>query len=306
MNLKSFNEKRAKATKIKKRYWSFIAYPESLPANWIALLEQTGLKIAISPLHNRDIIEGTQELKKPHYHVILCYDSPTTYENVRALTASLDQVSPKYIEGKEGVYFMHQYLTHSNESAIKDGKARYDQNEIIYLNNFNSNDYRVLTDSDFTKFKLDVIKFILERNILEYADLLIELMSYDLDLFEYASNHTILFDRFVSSLRHKQEKKKQEEKIEQEQDDIWISALHKVAQRCVDDKVSDKQTCEMTSQLFTALKDYLTHCFAVASVVFENDKLVINRGLESEQDIDLKMCNKSSIIEKVRRAMSNS
>ena len=59
--------------KVKKRHWAFVAYPESLPEDWFDLLKQTGLKIAISPLHNQDMnADGTP--KKPHYHIMLSYE----------------------------------------------------------------------------------------------------------------------------------------------------------------------------------------------------------------------------------------
>ena len=40
---------------LKKRYWCFIGYPESLPPNWIEVLTLTGLQVAISPLHDKDL-----------------------------------------------------------------------------------------------------------------------------------------------------------------------------------------------------------------------------------------------------------
>ena len=65
----------------KARYWSFVAYPESLPSDWKDTLTRTGLPIAISPLHDKDI-NPNGEAKKAHYHVILCFDGPTTYSVV--------------------------------------------------------------------------------------------------------------------------------------------------------------------------------------------------------------------------------
>ena len=48
----------------KERYWSFILYPESAPENWKEILQETGLQIAISPLHAK-YINPDGELKKP-------------------------------------------------------------------------------------------------------------------------------------------------------------------------------------------------------------------------------------------------
>ena len=39
----------------KNRHWTFVMYPESLPENYLEILQQTGLEIAISPLHNKDL-----------------------------------------------------------------------------------------------------------------------------------------------------------------------------------------------------------------------------------------------------------
>ena len=43
----------------KKRYWAFVLYPESAPKNWKEILQQTGLSCCVSPLHDKDIDEGT-------------------------------------------------------------------------------------------------------------------------------------------------------------------------------------------------------------------------------------------------------
>ena len=39
------------AKNVKKRNWAFVAYPESMPTNWLEILQETGAPIAISPLH---------------------------------------------------------------------------------------------------------------------------------------------------------------------------------------------------------------------------------------------------------------
>ena len=46
------------------RNWSWIVYPESAPENWRSLLDETGEKWIESPLHDKDINETTQEIKK--------------------------------------------------------------------------------------------------------------------------------------------------------------------------------------------------------------------------------------------------
>ena len=93
---------------IKKRNWAFVLYPESAPADWLERLQATGLPGAISPLHDKDI-DPTGIPKKPHYHVILCYAGPTSYNVVKSLTDSLNQPVPQALEQVKGYY---RYLTH--------------------------------------------------------------------------------------------------------------------------------------------------------------------------------------------------
>lgn len=56
---------------VKGRNWAFLVYPESLPSNWEDIITETGLPMAFSPLHDKDVNPNGEE-KKPHYHVI-CY-----------------------------------------------------------------------------------------------------------------------------------------------------------------------------------------------------------------------------------------
>lgn len=46
------------------RSWTFILYPESAPENWREILNDLFIQWVESPLHDKDIDEGTGELKK--------------------------------------------------------------------------------------------------------------------------------------------------------------------------------------------------------------------------------------------------
>lgn len=66
------NEKKCRA-------WNAVVYPESLPANWRELLDETHLQWVESPLHDSDI-NATGEKKKAHYHLCIVWDGPVTYK----------------------------------------------------------------------------------------------------------------------------------------------------------------------------------------------------------------------------------
>lgn len=183
-------------TDVKKRNWAFVAYPESLPADWLDQLQATGLQIAISPLHDSDL-DPTGEPKKPHYHVILCYSGPTSYRIVKRLTDAFNQPSPKPLEQVKGYY---RYFTHKDNPE----KHQYDDNEILTLNGFNILDYADLTASELASYKKQLIKLIKDLDLYEYSDFVDFLSDNDMDTeFRVAAMNTLFFDRYLSSRRYK-------------------------------------------------------------------------------------------------------
>lgn len=179
---------------IKKRNWSFIAYPESLPKNWKDIIAQTGLPFAISPLHDKDL-DKDGNIKKPHYHVILCYDGPTTYKNVCSLVCDqLGQPRPQVVESVRGYY---HYFTHIDELD----KATYNEEAIQTFNCFDELD--LLTAGEVLSYLKQIQVIINENGFVEYSDLLDFLLDHDFDLWKVASNHTIFLNTYLTSLRHR-------------------------------------------------------------------------------------------------------
>lgn len=178
----------------KKRNWAFVLYPESAPIDWRDILIQSGVEIAISPLHDKDI-NPTGEVKKPHFHVILCYPGPTTYNCVKSLTDSLNQPIPQPLESVKGMY---RYLTHKDNPE----KYQYSSTDICIYNGFDVNS--VLNSSEVFQIIKFVNSFIRDNDITEYSELVNILQ--DSDLFEELNvvcNHTIYFNTYLTSLRHK-------------------------------------------------------------------------------------------------------
>lgn len=180
---------------VKKRNWAFVLYPESAPVDWLEQLQQTGLQCAISPLHDRDLnADGTP--KKAHYHVILCYSGPTSYNVVKALTnGKLGQTIPQALEQVRGYY---RYLTHEDNPE----KVQYSKADIRHLNGFDIRDFVEMTKSEITKIKHELVQFIQDNEIYEYADLLEVLHAggeATADWFEVASGNTIFLVSYIKS-----------------------------------------------------------------------------------------------------------
>lgn len=183
---------------LKKRNWAFVLYPESAPEDWREQLEKYGLRCAISPLHDKD--ENPDKTpKKAHYHVIVSYDGPTSFNVVRRLTESLSQPIPQPLEQVRGYY---RYLTHQDNPD----KYQYSKAEIQTINGFDIRDHVEMTKSEVIKYKRELLAFIRDNDLVEYSDLLEILLDggeATADLFEVASNHTLFLTKYIASRRYK-------------------------------------------------------------------------------------------------------
>lgn len=185
---------------VKKRNWAFVLYPESAPADWREQLQKTGLPCAISPLHDRDV-NATGEPKKPHYHVMVFYQGPTSYNVVKRLTDGLNQPIPQVVEQVRGYY---RYLTHMDNPE----KAQYSPSGITTLNGFDIGDYVEMSKSEVTKVCRALMDYIRENDIMEYADLMDMTMCEEVppEWFDVASSRTLFFTGYLKSRRFRYDK----------------------------------------------------------------------------------------------------
>lgn len=183
---------------IKKRYWAFVLYPESAPADWEEQLQKLGVTCAVSPLHDKDL-NANNEIKKEHYHIILAYSGPTTFSNVKRLTVdTLNGTIPQPLEHIKGYY---RYLTHKDNPE----KAQYAESDIRSINGFNIFDYIEVSGLEKTRLKVAILDDIMKNDIKEYADLCLFYAYDDLTRFEIVSCNTIFFNRFLASRRYMDE-----------------------------------------------------------------------------------------------------
>lgn len=194
------------AKQTKKRNWALIAYPESLPKDWEQIITETGLPACISPLHDKDEKEDAPgELKKPHYHIILCYPGPTTSNTVKELAGRLNAPTWKPVESVKGAV---RYQTHKDNPE----KAQYDAQDMKFLNGFDPADYCDLTATELRQLTRQVLDIINKEGLFEYADLIDLLNSLSLqdadqgDLFDFATSHTFFLNNYLTSKRNKAEK----------------------------------------------------------------------------------------------------
>ncbi len=181
---------------VKKRNWVLVLYPESAPDNWLDVLQKSGLCCAVSPLHDKDI-DPDGNIKKPHYHIILCYNGPTSFNVVSSFSKALNQPIPQALENVKGYY---RYFTHKDNPE----KYQYNESDIFSINGFNILDYADLTKSEIENIKKQLQSLIRELDVFEYSDLMDYLLDNSLnDFYTIASNNTYFFEKYISSRRNK-------------------------------------------------------------------------------------------------------
>lgn len=179
------------------RSWAFVCYPESMPENWPEIIRNTGLPMAFSPLHDKDI-NPTGEEKKSHYHVICYYENPTTLNNVyENVCKPLNATIPIKLESMRGMYRYHLHLDNPE-------KYQYDDRDREFFNGFDVSSVSDLTKTEEIKILKELIIFIKDNDVLEFSDLLHFLIVNDMnDFFEVAKKNSGVISLFITSLRNK-------------------------------------------------------------------------------------------------------
>lgn len=176
-NIKSMREN-AKNINGRSDRITFMLYPDSAPADWRSRLENTGVAIAVSPFHNRDIDRGKTEPKKAHWHVMALYEEPVLKSSAfltfaRALEgpngpeALSTVVEIKHLNG------LYDYLTHSTDKAREDGKAQYDPKDILLFNGFEELYEQKLNEGRLVPVGDVVIDLILKHRFMSVTEMLL-------------------------------------------------------------------------------------------------------------------------------------
>jgi hypothetical protein len=146
------------------RSWTFVLYPESAPANWRDILDDTHIQWIESPLHDLDV-NPDGEVKKAHLHILLMFESVKDYEQVKAITDSLNATIPQKCNGARGLV---RYMAHLDNPE----KHQYSVSGI--LGHGGADVSELLKPSSSERYVLirEMIQFVRDNQILEMQDLL--------------------------------------------------------------------------------------------------------------------------------------
>ena len=179
----------------KARYACFLVYSESAPEDWKQRLKKTHGCYAISPLHEPD-----EENSKPHYHVIYRHGNPVTLATMGRFIPS-DIPANGHVELVTAPRNYQRYLIHLDDPEKQQFEDGADAIEV--LNGFPLDLTRDYSKAELQGFRSEIYSLIREYDMTEYAELLDYLMDNgEVDLLDYASNHTILYNTYLTSRRN--------------------------------------------------------------------------------------------------------
>lgn len=169
----------------KARNWTIIVYPDSAPENWRNILDDQHIQWIESPLHDKDINPGTGEIKKPHWHILLIYDGPTTFKNVSSLSNKIGSPIPQTIGSAKGLV---RYMVHLDNPE----KYQYSLNEIVPHGGADVQSYFELSATSRLSVMKEIIKYIYDEKIDNYSDFLMIAIQKSDDWFDVAVNYNTL------------------------------------------------------------------------------------------------------------------
>lgn len=155
--------------KQEKRYrnWGIIAYPESLPSNWVNILNELRIPFCYI-LHNEDVRvtkDGEIVSVKPHYHIFLKYKNQQSYQQMLSLTGRLHAPNPQHVFDSRGYVadFIHMYETN---------KFQYPISDIKEFNGIDVEEILKPTKTELYEVLEEIRMFIRDNQITELADLI--------------------------------------------------------------------------------------------------------------------------------------
>ena len=175
------------------RNFATVVYPDSAPEGWIESLTQFFVPAFISPLHDLDINPGG-EPKKPHYHVIIMFDSVKTKEQAKVIFDAIGGVGCEVVASIRGYA---RYLCHLDNPD----KAQYNVDDVISLC---GSDYPGVCSLATDKYKVieEMIDWCLENYCYSYLDLMIYAKTERRDWFRsLCDNSTIVMKEFLKTFK---------------------------------------------------------------------------------------------------------
>lgn len=172
------------------RDFATIVYPDSenTPQNWLQILKDLHVPAFVSPLHDKDTCENGDP-KKPHYHVMLLFESLKTPAQAQEIFDKIGGVGLEYVKTRRGYC---RYLCHLDDP----NKFQYNKDDVIQLGGMDyyecisivSDKYAVLNSvicfikDNRIENILDLYQYAMDKNLMDWMRICQD-KSFTIDLF---------------------------------------------------------------------------------------------------------------------------
>lgn len=183
-------EKKASSGR-RSRNFATVVYLDSAPDGWQEILSQQFVPAFISPLHDKDL-NPTGEPKKPHYHVVLMFDSLKAKDQAQDIISKINGVGCEVVQSIRGYA---RYLCHLDNPE----KAQYKQEDVRSLCGA---DYPNVIGLVTDKYKAigEMIDFCEDNGIYSYSELLKYCRMERFDWFRVlCDNGTVVMKEYLKS-----------------------------------------------------------------------------------------------------------
>lgn len=191
----------AKSATTRTRNFATVVYPESAPEDWKVILGESCIPSFISPLHDQDINPGG-EPKKPHYHVMIMFDSVKTPAQAEEVFQSIGGVGCEIVQSIRGYA---RYLCHLDNPE----KHQYKPEEVTA---YGGADYpgTIGLAIDELNAVAEMMEFVDDYEIRSYAQLLRYAKDHRQDWFRcLIKGTTVVMREYIKSnfweIRHPEE-----------------------------------------------------------------------------------------------------
>lgn len=108
------------------RNFATVVYPDSAPDTWQQFIQDSHVPVFISPLHDQDI-NPDGEMKKPHYHVLVMFDSVKSLSQMEDFKIGIGGVGREIVQSLRGYA---RYLCHLDNPE----KFQYPVDQVLQYN----------------------------------------------------------------------------------------------------------------------------------------------------------------------------
>lgn len=170
-------------------------YRDSAPSDYLDILDGAQIPYVLSPWHDKDVNKETGELKKPHKHGVLFFDSLKSYSQVsELLTEKLH--TPSHVEIVMSASGLYNYFTHAENPE----KTKYDPNDIESGCGFDRKKF--LLENDYESLLAYALDIIDTMGFTEFGSLVSYARKNDPDLLRLIIQKTYFFSRLLDSMRY--------------------------------------------------------------------------------------------------------